>query len=255
MTRILTALVLVPAVLAVMFAAPGWLAFLALFAVACLCYREYLALVDALSLATFAPIGFACGLIILATPMPGLLIATLLVMLGMILALRLDDLTRALASSAAFTLGILYTFGAFRTAIDLRQVSPHWLLMACAINWVGDTAAMVAGRSFGKHKLAPVISPGKTWEGAIASVVVGSAFGVFYILWAIPTVPWPKTLLIAAAANIAGQFGDLAESAFKRGANVKDSGTMLPGHGGWLDRVDSTLFALPVVRFLLLPWF
>ncbi len=89
----------------------------------------------------------------------------------------------------------------------------------------------------------------------MASVLAGTAFGVLYLLWAIPTFPWPKTLLIAAAANIAGQFGDLAESALKRGAQVKDSGTMLPGHGGWLDRVASTLFAMPVVRLLLYPWF
>jgi len=255
MTRILTAMVLIPAVLGIMFVAPPWLAFLAVFAVAGLCYREYLALVAAVHLPTFAPIGYACGLILLISPLPGVLLVTLFAMLGMTLALRTADLTSALASSAAFCLGVLYIFGAWRTAIDLGQISPHWLLMACALNWVGDTAAMVVGRAIGKHKLAPVVSPGKTWEGSLASVVAGTAFGVFYLLWAIPAFPWPKTLLIAAAANIAGQFGDLAESALKRGAGVKDSGTMLPGHGGWLDRVDSTLFAMPVVRLLLLPWF
>lgn len=254
MKRILTALVLIPAVLGILFAAPPWLSFVALLAVASLCYHEYLALVAAMQLPTFAPIGYLCGLVILASPLPGVLIATLLAMLGMSLALRSEHLTRALAAAAAFVLGILYIFGAWRTAIDLGQLSPHWLLMACALNWVGDTAAMVVGRSIGKHKLAPVVSPGKTWEGAIASVLTGTSFGVFYILWALPTFPWPKTLLIAAAANIAGQLGDLAESALKRGAHVKDSGTMLPGHGGWLDRVDSTLFSMPIVRLLLLPW-
>ena len=207
-----------------------------------------------MKLPTFAPIGYAFGFVILALPLPGILVATLLVMLGMALALRSIDLAAALPSAGAFALGILYIFGGWRTAIDLGRISPHWLLMACALNWVGDTAAMLAGRAFGRHKLAPVISPGKTWEGSVASLLTSMAFGVFYILWALPAFPWWKSLLIATAANVAGQIGDLAESALKRGANVKDSGTMLPGHGGWLDSVDSTLFAMPVVRLMLTPW-
>lgn len=254
MKRVLTALVLIPAVLGIMFAAPPWLAFIALLAIASLCYHEYLSLVAAMNLPTFAPIGYAIGLVLMAVPMPGVLVATLLVMFGMALALRAPDLTRSLATAGAFSLGILYIFGGWRTALDLGRISPHWLLMACALNWVGDTAAMIVGRNFGRKKLAPVISPGKTWEGAIASVVTSTVFGVCYILWALPNYPWWKTLVIAAAANVAGQIGDLAESALKRGAHVKDSGTMLPGHGGWLDRVDSTLFAMPVVRLMLLPW-
>ena len=254
MTRILTALVLIPAVLAVMFAAPPWVAFAVIVIISGLCYHEYLSLVAGVNLPTFAPFGYACGLLLLALPLPGLLTATLLVMLGMTLALRSPDVHQSLASAGAFALGILYIFGGWRTAIDLSRISPHWLLMACALNWVGDTAAMVVGRAIGKHKLAPVISPGKTWEGSIASLLAGAAFGVGYILWALPAVPWWRTLAIAAAANVAGQIGDLAESALKRAAGVKDSGTMLPGHGGWLDRVDSTLFAMPLVRLLLTPW-
>lgn len=254
MKRVLTAAVLIPAVLGIIFLAPPELAFAFLFVIAALCYHEYLALVRAMNLPTFAPIGYACGLVLMLTPGAGLLTATLLVMLAMAMALRTDDLSRAMAAAGALALGVLYVFGAWRTAIDLGQLSPYWLLMACAINWVGDTAAMVVGKTMGKNKLAPVISPGKTWEGAIASVVAGTLFGVFFIAWAIPTFPWWKTAVLAAAGNIAGQFGDLAESALKRGAHVKDSGSMLPGHGGWLDRVDSTLFAMPVVRLLLTPW-
>lgn len=254
MTRLLTALVLIPMVLGVMFVAPPWVGLAAISLVACLCYHEYLTMVAGMHLSTFAPVGYAAGLLVIAVPMPGFLLATILVMLGMALALRSTNLTLALPSAGAFGLGILYIFGAWRTAVDLGRISPHWLLMACAINWVGDTAAMMVGRAVGRHKLAPVISPGKTWEGAIASLVAGTAFGVGYMLWAIPDFPWTKTLAMAAAANVAGQIGDLAESVLKRGANIKDSGTMLPGHGGWLDRVDSTLFAMPVVRLFLLPW-
>ncbi|HWB98977.1 MAG TPA: phosphatidate cytidylyltransferase, partial [Bryobacteraceae bacterium] len=113
--------------------------------------------------------------------------------------------------------------------------------------WIGDAGAYYVGRRLGRHKLAPRISPGKSWEGAIASVAVSVLFGVFYLARFLPSVPAAAAIAISAVANIAGQLGDLAESAIKRGAGVKDSGTILPGHGGFLDRVDSTLFVLPVV--------
>jgi phosphatidate cytidylyltransferase len=117
---------------------------------------------------------------------------------------------------------------------------------------VGDTAALYAGRAFGKHKLAPRISPGKTWEGSVASVIASVAVGAIYAHYFIPASPLWLALALGAAGNIAGQIGDLAESAMKRGAGVKDSGTSLPGHGGWLDRIDATLFSVPTVYALLL---
>jgi phosphatidate cytidylyltransferase len=121
------------------------------------------------------------------------------------------------------------------------------------LNWAGDIGAYYVGRTFGRHKLAPRVSPGKSWEGAVASVVFSVLIGGAYIVWALPAVPLWKVLSLTAAADMAGQIGDLAESTIKRGAQVKDSGSLLPGHGGMLDRVDSTLFALPVVYgFLLL---
>jgi phosphatidate cytidylyltransferase len=92
-----------------------------------------------------------------------------------------------------------------------------------------------------------VVSPKKTWEGAIASVAASVLFGVLYMREFLPQVPLVHVLILSAVTNIAGQIGDLSESALKRGAGIKDSGTSLPGHGGWLDRVDSSLFAIPVV--------
>jgi phosphatidate cytidylyltransferase len=91
------------------------------------------------------------------------------------------------------------------------------------------------------------VSPAKSWEGAIASTAASVLFGIVYLGWALPEVTLAQRILAAFAGNAAGQIGDLAESALKRGAGVKDSGTMLPGHGGWLDRLDSTLFSIPVV--------
>jgi phosphatidate cytidylyltransferase len=92
-----------------------------------------------------------------------------------------------------------------------------------------------------------VVSPKKSWEGAIAAVAGSVLFGLLYVGHFLPQIAWWKVASIAIIGNVAGQFGDLAESAIKRGAGVKDSGQLLPGHGGMLDRVDSSLFALPVV--------
>ncbi len=152
-------------------------------------------------------------------------------------------------------LGLVYIFGAWRCAWLLRSISPHWLMFGLAVNWVGDMAAFYVGSAIGRHRLAPRVSPKKSWEGAIGSVIAGAAFGAAYLHWAIAAVPLWEALGLAAAVNVAGQVGDLAESAIKRGAGVKDSGNSLPGHGGWLDRVDSSLFGLPVLYFLLArPW-
>ena len=124
---------------------------------------------------------------------------------------------------------------------------PALLLFAMVIIWVGDTAAYFVGRSFGKYKLAPHLSPNKTWEGAVASflgsLIVAAVFARFM------SVPLPHLLAMAAAGNVAGQVGDLLESAYKRSAGIKDSGSILPGHGGVLDRIDALILAIPVVWY------
>jgi len=99
--------------------------------------------------------------------------------------------------------------------------------------------------------MAPRVSPSKTWEGAAGSLAGGILGGYVYAHYLLPSASVAIVIGLAAAGNIAGQVGDLCESAMKRGAGVKDSGTSLPGHGGWLDRIDSTLFSVPVVYGLL----
>jgi len=119
--------------------------------------------------------------------------------------------------------------------------------------WCGDIAALYVGKALGRHKLAPAISPNKTWEGAIGSIALGNWLatrGLGYTRLA-TTEPWWQFLLLAILLNIAAQIGDLLESAVKRGVGVKDSGTLLPGHGGILDRVDALLMAAPVLWFVL----
>jgi phosphatidate cytidylyltransferase len=146
--------------------------------------------------------------------------------------------------------GTIYIGGAWLCAFYLHALNPHWLLFAFLLCWMGDTAAFYVGKNFGRHKLAPIVSPGKTWEGAVGSVVGGVAAGAIYAHYLIPAAPLAIVLTIAALGNIAGQIGDLVESAYKRWGGVKDSGSSLPGHGGWLDRIDSSLLGIPVVYAL-----
>jgi phosphatidate cytidylyltransferase len=163
------------------------------------------------------------------------------------MVMREEDLTRALPRGALLVTGILYVFGCWKCARPLRELNPHWLMYGLLVNWVGDIGAYYIGSRFGKHKLAPRVSPKKSWEGSIASAFTSTVVGTLYLQRFLPAVPWWQAATLSVAANIAGQLGDLAESAMKRGAHVKDSGGILPGHGGLLDRVDSTLFALPVI--------
>jgi phosphatidate cytidylyltransferase len=123
------------------------------------------------------------------------------------------------------------------------------LLMSIVPLWGGDTAAIFAGKAFGKHPLAPSISPKKTVEGAIANLV--ACVAVAWGLGALIDLPIAPSIACGVAAGVFGQAGDLFESALKRRAEVKDSGALLPGHGGLLDRIDSILFtAVPVLCIL-----
>ena len=129
----------------------------------------------------------------------------------------------------------------------LRVQGRPLLLFALVITWVGDSAAYFVGRSIGKHALAPRLSPKKTWEGTVASFL--GALIVAVIFARFMTVPLPHLLGMAAVGNVAGQVGDLLESAYKRSSGSKDSGSLLPGHGGVLDRIDALILAIPVVWY------
>jgi phosphatidate cytidylyltransferase len=248
MRRILTAILLAPFFTYVVIWSPEWAFLIALTLVALLCFWEYNGIVESHDLPSPGPFGFAAGLALLFTPNRESLLITLIGIGSLIVAAFSNrDLRRVLARAGSIVLGVLYIFGPWRCAIGLRAASPHWLFFALALNWIGDTGAMYAGRSFGRHRLAPLLSPKKSWEGSIASVLLSLIFGVLYLPRVISGLSGWEAAAIAAVANVVGQVGDLCESALKRGADLKDSGTLLPGHGGWLDRVDSSLFAIPTV--------
>lgn len=250
MKRVITAIALVALALYLIFWAADWGFQLAAVCIGLLCYWEYAGLVALHGIPRPVVFGALAGLLILLFPDQMLRGMALLVMLALIAAMRFPDPRNILPSVAGAFLGSFYTFLPWLFAIRLRRESVHLLFCALALNWIGDTAAYYTGRAWGRHKLAPIVSPNKSWEGAIASVIASVAFGVLYLGYFMPRLPWWKVALLAIVGNVAGQFGDLAESAMKRGAGVKDSGNLLPGHGGMLDRVDSTLFALPTIYLL-----
>jgi phosphatidate cytidylyltransferase len=159
-------------------------------------------------------------------------------------------MVEALPAAGISSGGLLLIAFPLTFAVRLEAIpreGPAILLFVLVITWVGDTAAYFVGRAVGKRKLAPVLSPKKTWEGTFASIFGALLVAVVFSRWLV--VPLPHLLTMAALGNVAGQAGDLLESAYKRSAGVKDSGSLLPGHGGVLDRIDALILAIPVVWY------
>ena len=159
-----------------------------------------------------------------------------------------ESLPAAGISSSAFLL-IAFPLSFAVSLHSIAFLGPRLLLFALAITWAADSVAYFAGRSFGKHALAPRISPKKTWEGSVAGVIGSLAIAYAFHTWMY--IQLPHLLAMAFLGNIAGQMGDLLESACKRSAGVKDSGGLLPGHGGILDRIDALILCIPVIWYYL----
>lgn len=166
-------------------------------------------------------------------------------LIGIVSRAPLADVLPGVAASAAALAFVAWPFS-YVARMDARaQHGPILVLFALAIVWAGDTVAYFVGKSIGRVKMAPALSPKKTWEGAAGNMLGSLIVGYGFARWqGGDLTPW---LVTAALANVAGQAGDLVESAYKRGAGVKDSGALLPGHGGMLDRIDSLILAVPVV--------
>ncbi|TYC50307.1 phosphatidate cytidylyltransferase [Weissella muntiaci] len=148
--------------------------------------------------------------------------------------------------AGVFTLAMLYVGLGFHFFIDARNAGLDTLFYMLLIVWITDSAAYMVGRKFGKHPLTK-ISPKKTWEGSVGGTLIATVIVSIYTFFFPQTYGWATMLLITLVLSIAGQFGDLIESALKRFYKVKDSGNILPGHGGILDRFDSMLIVLPIM--------
>ena len=203
-----------------------------------------------------AATGVACGLILFV--FPALARAGYgLAFLFWLLAVPAMFITAARPSGWAAALTgwcVLLPFAA--SLADLRELGPWLLISIMALAWVADTAAYFAGRAFGRRKLAPSISPGKTWEGVAGAVAATGLYAAANLYWDNPLltgVPWWAAMLtVGVLLTATGIVGDLFESAMKRSAGLKDSSHLLPGHGGVLDRIDSLTSTLPVAALLLI---
>ena len=177
----------------------------------------------------------------------GLALAAATVALLVVFLFRQEPLERIPRSVSIVALSWLYCGLLIASLVGLRlRFDFAWVIVAFVVSWANDTFAYFAGHAFGKHKMYERISPKKTWEG-FAGGLAGSVVGAFAVLWLLQ----PKGLTPAGAivvglgAGVLGPLGDLAESMVKRAAGVKDSGTIIPGHGGLLDRIDALLFVSP----------
>ena len=171
------------------------------------------------------------------------------VVLSLIWLLARREKERAFIGWAWTIAGILYIGWLLSYFVALRGLDGgrNWVFLALATNFASDTAAFFTGRALGKHHLAPNISPGKTWEGAIAGILGAIIVSLLFTLL-LPISYW-QAIVLGLLVSVFGQLGDLVESLFKRNIGVKDSGRLLPGHGGALDRIDSVVFAGMVVYY------
>jgi phosphatidate cytidylyltransferase len=286
--RVLTALVLIPVVVAIVLFTPTWAVAIATAVITVLALWEYFALGDAIGhrayslwttfsallfllaqLRVLKPFAFLTLGVSTSNPIPHfdygspLQRISALYSLGAVFFLFVLGITvltlftkrplvEALPSAGISSSALLLVAFPLSFAVRLHGFygqGPRVLLFALVITWAADTTAYFVGRAIGKHPLAPHISPKKTWEGSI-----GSMFGSLLVAYAFRywiRIPLPHLLIMAVIGNIAGQMGDLLESAYKRSAGVKDSGGLLPGHGGILDRIDALILCIPVIWYYL----
>ena len=287
--RIATAVVLIPIVLALILRAPVWALAIIAGIVALLTIHEFLKLAESygvqpLTWPTYLFTGLLFVILAVSTSGDTPLLSTgkFLVALGftaaiapfifLTRAMRDEPLRGGYPAAAASVFAFTYIALPMGMLVQLRQqwAGAFYLLYLLLVVWAGDIFAYFVGKSIGRHLLAPRISPKKTWEGAAASVVASVAVGwlLFHYalslssallhaglierrdgLFGLEQPAMGPVIVLTIVLNVAAQLGDLVESLIKRGAGVKDSGALLPGHGGMLDRIDALLFAAPVLWY------
>jgi phosphatidate cytidylyltransferase len=277
--RVATAAVLIPFVVGlVLYGSTGWVA-LGLAAFIALAMWEYFALGDAIGHRAYRIWTLICAVLLVYTQWRSVIKLDLVVRVFNVMPLRPQfehaagglnndvfflfllgiavltlatnrPMVEALPAAGISSSALLLVAFPLSFAVRLHGISgigPRLLLFALVMTWAGDTVAYFVGRAIGKHTFAPILSPKKTWEGAIGGLVGSLLVGLAFSYWI--KEPVPQMLAMAGVGSIAGQVGDLLESAYKRSAGVKDSGALLPGHGGILDRIDALILAIPVVWY------
>ena len=284
--RVLTAVVLIPIVLLLVLRGPVPVVAFVAGVVALLAIHELLKLAEGYSIRPlYVPTYIFVGLFFLLiaispdiAPTPALstsgfaFVAVCATALGpfvfLAIAMRRDELSSAFPAATVAAFGFVYIALPMASLVQLREQweGSFFLLYLLLLVWAGDIFAYFIGKALGTHRMSPRVSPKKTWEGAVASVIASVAVGILMAHYAVPisrallharlieqrdgvfTEPSMMTIvLLSIVLNFAAQLGDLVESVIKRGAGAKDSGAILPGHGGMFDRIDALLFAAPVL--------
>jgi phosphatidate cytidylyltransferase len=285
--RIATAVVLIPVVLLLVLRAPLPVLAVVTAAIALLTAQEFLKLTEfygahPLRIPTYIFVGAFFLFLALNTAAQGPQLSALKFVVGLgfacavapfvflTITMHSNQMSEAYPAAAASAFAFVYIAVPLAMLVQIREqvAGAFWLLYLLFVVWAGDIFAYFVGRSLGRHLMAPRISPKKTWEGAAASMAASLVVGIVLFTYSLqisyfllrtglierrdglfglekPEL-WP-IILLTIVVNLAAQLGDLVESLIKRGAGVKDSGTILPGHGGMLDRVDALLFAAPVL--------
>jgi phosphatidate cytidylyltransferase len=272
--RIFTALVLIPIVVALVWWGPAWLLAAVAALIAIVAVLEFFDLGERIAMRPFRKWAIVCaaglfyaqyslglvethsvaqGYSIVRSAAGGVLSieAVLLVfvfgaaVIGLATRWALHEVLPAIAISSAGLLFVILPFSFLVRINEISLVGRKLVLFTLCLVWAGDILAYFVGKGLGRVPMAPALSPNKTWEGALGNLLASLLVGVFFAKWL--QMEAAQMLVIAGLANIAGQMGDLIESAWKRGAAVKDSSNLLPGHGGALDRIDSLILASPIV--------
>lgn len=285
--RVVTAAVLIPLVWLLVLRAPLYWTAIVAGIVAMLAIAEFLKLTEAygvvpLRQATYGYVALFFVAVVIAVSKTTPLVETsaltyfiavtvsLAPFVFLTVAMRRDSLSSGYRAAAASVFALTYIAVPMALLVGIRQQASGaiYVMYTLLVVWAGDIFAYFVGKGLGRHLMSPRISPKKTWEGAIASlassVVVGTLWfghGTSISTWllqmslitrrdgifALQPPSLTSIILLSTVVNVASQLGDLVESLIKRGAGVKDSGTILPGHGGMLDRIDAMLFAVPVM--------
>jgi phosphatidate cytidylyltransferase len=254
------AIVLIPPVIFLIALGPPWVLFLMVLLTTFFGLREFYALSLPNSKGIERVVGIGLGLVLSAVISYGntAVVSPFLVLLLLLLAILFlgisQDLSSTISHMGMMLFGILYIgfllshVSLIRNMVDGKK----WVLFLVITVWSGDIFAFLSGSLFGRHKLYPKISPNKTYEGLagaiIGSIVVALAFALLFM----PKLEMGFCVLLAVGLAVLGQLGDFTESMLKRSAQVKDSGSLIPGHGGMLDRLDSFLFSAPFLHYCLL---
>lgn len=271
-TRIITAAIALPVIILSivlpLWWRPGVWLFVALAAVALAAgLFEFYSLAKKLKLKADAAVGYLGAALLFVSfvldapsAQPELILASLAAFVITLLVSQTfrfkADFSKMLAGVGVTLLGVVFVafLGGFLVSLRTGFESPiglstHLLGYFFLVIFASDTGAYFVGRAFGKHKLAPAISPGKTVEGLVGGIIAAAAAAALATFTFFPKLPLPWSIGLAIVLAVAGVLGDLVESAFKRSADAKDASSILPGHGGFLDRLDSLLFAAPILYY------